>query len=160
MDNLTKFISYLHIFLGGLSAEQLYVVGSVLGASGLLVGSVAWSKRHHLKESADKLEDWIITLLIWFYSFVLSIGSFVVAVAAFGLDPHMFLHYFGSTWPYIVAFGPGLYTFSKAAKKKLAERKAKKIHLTDELIDGFVDVPKPPEKAPIPAVTPDIWSKP
>jgi hypothetical protein len=172
METLKNVISIWHIFLGAVTAEQWYVVGSVVASILTLIGVVGWTKRHHLKKDVDKLEDWIITLLIWFYSFVLTIGGFVIAVLGFGINPAMFIHYFGTTWPYIVALAPGVYTFSKAAKKKLAERKAKKIHVTDQLIDGINDVrvPEPDVMAqpsfsmrkadePITPISADIWAE-
>jgi hypothetical protein len=160
METLHTLISNWHIFLGAVTAEQWYVVGSVVFSILSVFGVVGWTKRRHLKKKLDKLEDWIITLLIYFYSFVLTVGGFVVAVVGFGINPSMFMHYFGTTWPYIVAFAPGIYTFSKAARKKLEERRKRKIHVTDQLIDGINDVrvPEPEALAPIPQVTPTIWS--
>jgi hypothetical protein len=154
MDKLQALISYWHIWLGAVTAQQWYTFGAILGASGVLVGIISWVKRRQLRKHLDKLEDWVITLNLWFYSVVLNIGAFVGLVVGFGVDPAMFLSFFGNHWSDVIVFATGLYAFSKGAKQYLAKRRASKIHITDQLIDGIVDTPVTEVSNPLPTEVP------
>jgi hypothetical protein len=164
MELAQKGVHYLLDFINSIPVAGWYIAGSVLGASGLLIGIINWKKRRQIKQNLDKLEDWIITVNLWIYSSVLTIGSFVIAVLAFGVDPHLFFPYLGDHAPQIITLATGLYTFSKAAKKKLEARRKSRLHVTDQLIDGINDIPSPglapTPDAPAAATTPQIPPRP
>lgn len=158
MEDLHKLIDYIQAWIALVPPAGWYVLGSLLAASGLLVGIVAWIKRRHLKKTLDKLEDWFINMNLWFFSTVLTFGSFVIGMAAFGFNQSDLLPYLGNHASSVFAFAVTFYTFSKLAKKKLEERKARKLLLSSQIpavireAATILSDPKP--ETPI---TSDMW---
>lgn len=147
--------SEVHIWLGARTAEDLYVFGTVVGSILVTIGVVAWIKRSYLRKNAHKLASEFIVLNVAFWSFLLSVSGFIVTQgAAFG----SLLPWIGTHWPQISSGAIATHAVATALHKWWRDRRDGKPIVTDELIDGIVDLTATPaQKKSIPQVTPDIW---
>lgn len=120
MDYITKGISYILDYINSIPPHAWYVLGTMLASSGVVVGIIAWTKRHHLKKTAESLASHFIALNVVFWSTVTTVLSFVLTNGAtFG----SFLPYLGTHMPQIIAISTVLY---QVAKPSLAWWKSRK----------------------------------
>lgn len=120
MDYITKAISYLLDYINSVPAHSWYVLGSLLASSGVVVGIIAWTKRHHLKKTAESLASHFIALNVVFWSTVTTVLTFILTN---GLAFASFLPFLGTHMPQIIAISTVLYQVSKPS---LAWWKARK----------------------------------
>lgn len=156
MDVLQKVISYLHIWAGGLTAEDWQVAGTIAGSILVTVGLVAWIKRQYLRKNARKLASEFIVLNVAFFGFLLTVTDFIVTQGtAFG----SLLPFLNTHWAQISGGAIAVHSVATALHKFWKDRKDGKPLVADELIDGIVDKPieRPAITAPIPPVSVDIW---
>lgn len=163
---MEKIISYLHIWAGARTAEDFYILGTVIGSVLVTIGVVAWIKRKYLAMNGKKLASEFIVLNVAFFGFLLTVTDFIVTQGtAFGsLLPFISVH-----WAQISSGAIATHAVATALHKWWKDRKDNKpLFPTDTNMDGMVDtsvtvlsntLPTGVEKQPIPPTTLDIWSK-
>ncbi len=146
MEVLQKIIGHVGTWFGNLSAENWYVLGTVVGSIFATIGITAWIKRKYLQKNAKKLASEFIVLNVAFWSFLLVVADFVITQGtAYGaLLPFVSVH-----WAQISSGAIAVHAIATALKKWWQERKENK-PLTIPTLTPVIDQPIPP-------VTQDIW---
>lgn len=162
MDYVQKTISYLHIWAGARTAEDFYLLGTIIGSLIALIGLVAWIKRKYLQKNGRKLASEFIVLNVAFFGFLLTITDFLITqgTAFAGLLPFVNVH-----WAQISAGAIAVHAVATALHKWWKDRKDGVPLTADNLIDGIVDIktatlPTGVEKVkqPIPQINADVWA--
>lgn len=151
MDYITKLLDYWTALI---STANWYVVGGLVGSMLATIGITAWVKRHHLKQTAEKLASEFIVLNVAFWGFISAIATFVITQ---GTHFATMLPFVSRYWPTISASAIATHAIATGLHKWWTDRKEHK-PILDINTDGIIDTPKTPEPLkPIPAISQDVW---
>lgn len=138
MDPATKTVRYVQQYLSNIPAHSWYVLGSLLAASGFVIGVTTLVQRHHLKKTAEHLKNQFVYLNLILWSAVGTLASFVLTN---GRDLAPFLPFLGTHIGQVMAIATSAYTFAREAKKWFQARKT--------------DKPSKPDDTSPPPITPE-----
>lgn len=157
MDTIHKVLDYLQVWLAGITAEQWYMIGTIVGSIPVVIGIVAWIKRRHVKKTAEKLASEFIVLNVAFWGFIISIADFIITQ---GTQFASLLPFVGTHWGQISAGAIVVHSAARRFHKWFQDRKNKEPLALPQapetpLVTAESTVPTPPPQPP--SVRADLW---
>jgi hypothetical protein len=153
MDTLNTLISYASAFT---ATWNWYVIGGVTASILTTIGVTAWVKRHHLKQTAEKLRTEFIILNVGFWGYLTTTATFILTN---GLAFGGYLPFVGAHWAQISGGAIAVHALASSLYQWFVARKDNKPLIESKIPETIqaaaTDIPA---LAPLPAVTADLWA--
>lgn len=143
LDRASHGLELASQFIQGIPGHEWYIAGLIVGSIPVTVWVVNLVKKHHVKQTAEKLKSEFIVLNVAFWSFILTALTFLLAIG-----PHIanFFPYLTLHWPQIASGAIAFHAVATAVKKWWTDRKNNKplvdLNTTDET-SQTVPAPEP-----------------